>query len=150
MKAIYLYPSLCLFEGTVVSIGRGTDSPFKIFGHPNFTSGSYSFTPKPINGVSEDPPLKGQLCFGKNLDGEAESIKNNGHLELRWLIDEYKNLNSKTEFFINYFDKLAGNSKLREQIIAGKSETEIRKSWQPALDNLRKIRKKYLLYPDFE
>ena len=150
MKAIYLYPSLCLFEGTVVSIGRGTDSPFKIFGHPKFTSGSYSFTPEPIKGVSEDPPLKGQLCFGKNLDEEAELIKYNGRLELGWLIDAYKNLNSKTEFFINYFDKLAGNSKLREQIIAGKSETEIRKSWQPALDNFRKIRKKYLLYPDFE
>jgi len=150
MKAIYLYPSLCLFEGTVVSIGRGTDNPFKIFGHPKFTSGSYSFTPKPIKGVSEDPPLKGQLCFGKNLDGTAESIKKNGHLELGWLIEAYKNLNLKTEFFTNYFDKLAGNSKMREQVISGKSETEIRRSWQPELDNFKKIRKKYLLYPDFE
>lgn len=150
MKAIYLYPSLCLFEGTVVSIGRGTDNPFKIFGHPKFTSGSYSFTPKPIKGVSEDPPLKGQLCFGKNLNGDAGLIKNNGHLELGWLIEAYKSLSSKTEFFTNYFDKLAGNSKLREEVIAGKSETEIRKSWQPELDNFKKIRKKYLLYPDFE
>jgi uncharacterized protein YbbC (DUF1343 family) len=150
MKAIYLYPSLCLFEGTNVSIGRGTDSPFKVFGHPKLSSGKYSFTPKPIKGISEDPPLKGQLCYGQNLEKEAELIKNYGHLELKWLLESYKNLNSKTEFFNNYFDKLAGNTKLREQIIAGKGETEIRKSWQPDLDAFKKIRKKYLLYPDFE
>ena len=150
MKAIYLYPSLCLFEGTIVSVGRGTDKPFKVFGHPKLSAGKYSFTPKPIKGISEDPPLKGQLCYGRNLEKEAELIKNNGHLELKWLIESYKILNTKTEFFTNYFDKLAGNSKLREQIIAGKSETEIRKSWQPELDAFKKIRKKYLLYPDFE
>jgi uncharacterized protein YbbC (DUF1343 family) len=150
MKAIYLYPSLCLFEGTVVSVGRGTDKPFKVFGHPRLSSGKYSFTPKPIKGISEDPPLKGQLCYGQNLEKEAELIKNNGHLELKWLIESYKNLNSKTQFFTNYFDKLAGNSKLREQIIAGKSEIEIRKSWQPNLNAFNKMRKKYLLYPDFE
>jgi len=150
MNAVYLYPSLCFFEGTVVSVGRGTDSPFKVFGHPKFTDGSYSFTPKPIKGISEDPPLKGQLCYGKNLDTEAEKIKNEGKLELVWLLEAYKNLNSKTEFFTNYFDKLAGNSMLREQITAGLSETEIRKSWQPDLNEFKKIRKKYLLYPDFE
>jgi uncharacterized protein YbbC (DUF1343 family) len=150
MKAIYLYPSLCLFEGTVVSVGRGTDKPFKVFGHPKLSSGKYSFTPKPIKGVSEDPPLKGQLCYGQNLEKAADLIKNNGHLELMWLIESYKNLYSKTEFFTNYFDKLAGNSKLREQIISGKSEIEIRHSWQSDLDAFKKIRKKYLLYPDFE
>jgi len=150
MKAVYLYPSLCLFERTVVSVGRGTDSPFKVFGHPMFTSGSYSFTPLPVKGVSDNPPLKGQLCYGKNLANEAESIKTNGKLQLSWLIEAYKNLNSKTEFFTKNFDKLAGNSKLREQIISGISETEIRKSWQPDLDSFKKIRKKYLLYPDFE
>jgi uncharacterized protein YbbC (DUF1343 family) len=150
MKAVYLYPSLCLFEGTVVSVGRGTDSPFKVFGHPKLTDGTYSFTPKPIKGISEDPPLKGQLCFGQNLEAEAEKIKNEGKIELVWLIEAYKDMNTKTEFFTNYFDKLAGNSKLREQIIAGLSETEIRKSWQPDLDAFKKIRMKYLLYPDFE
>jgi uncharacterized protein YbbC (DUF1343 family) len=150
MKAVYLYPSLCLFERTVVSVGRGTDNPFKVFGHPKFTSGTYSFTPQPIEGVSEDPLLKGQLCYGKNLTNEAESIKANGKIQLSWLIEAYKNLNSKTEFFTKNFDKLAGNSKLREQIIGGKTETEIRKSWQPELDSFKKIRKKYLLYPDFE
>jgi uncharacterized protein YbbC (DUF1343 family) len=150
MKAIYLYPSLCLFERTVVSVGRGTENPFKVFGHPMFSNGSYSFTPLPIKGVSEDPPLKGQLCYGRNLENEAELIKKDGHFELKWLLEAYKNLHSQTEFFTTNFDKLAGNSKLREQIIAGKSETEIRKSWQPELDAFKKIRKKYLLYPDFE
>jgi len=149
MKAIYLYPSLCLFEGTVVSIGRGTDRPFKIFGHPDLPEKSFSFIPEPIKGVSENPPLQGQLCYGQNLEKAAESIKQDGHLELKWLIEAYKNLNSTTEFFTNYFDKLAGNSNLREQIIAGKSEIEIRKSWQPELNAFKKIRKKYLLYPDF-
>lgn len=150
MKAIYLYPSLCLFEGTVVSVGRGTDNPFKVFGHPGLKKASFSFIPEPIKGVSEDPPLSGQLCYGQNLEQEAEVIKNNGHIELKWLIEAYKNLNLKTEFFTSYFDKLAGNNTLREQIIAGKSETEIRKSWQPGLDGFMEIRKKYLLYPDFE
>ena len=150
MKAVYLYPSLCLFEGTVVSVGRGTNNPFKIFGHPKFTSGSYSFTPKPIKGISEDPPLKGQLCYGKDLSNEAETHKTKGKLELGWLIETYKNLHSSTQFFTNYFDKLAGNSKLRDQIKSGMSETEIRKSWQPDLEKFKEIRKKYLLYPDFE
>ncbi len=150
MESVYLYPSLCLFEGTIVSVGRGTDSPFKIYGHPKLPSGSYSFTPKPIKGVSEDPPLNGQLCFGQNLDSEAKTMKKEGHIELQWLIDAYKNLSPETEFFTSYFDKLAGSSMLREQIIAGKSEKEIRKSWQPDLDAFKKIRKKYLIYPDFE
>jgi uncharacterized protein YbbC (DUF1343 family) len=150
MKAIYLYPSLCMFEGTVVSIGRGTDSPFKVFGHPKYTNGSFSFTPEPIKGVSEDPPLKGQICNGKNLEKEAETLKAKGKIELSWLLETYKNLNLKADFFNTYFEKLAGNSKLREQIIAGQNETEIRKSWQPELDSFKKIRKKYLLYPDFE
>ena len=150
MSSIYLYPSLCLFEGTVISVGRGTDSPFKIFGHPKLTSGTYRFTPKPIKGVSEDPPLKGQLCYGQNLDSQAEAMKKEGHIELQWLIDAYKILSPETEFFSNYFDKLAGSNMLREQIIAGENEKEIRKTWQPDLNAFKKIRKNYLLYPDFE
>ncbi len=149
MKAIYLYPSLCLFEGTVVSIGRGTASPFKIFGHPGYVIGSYIFTPEPLKGISEDPPLKGQVCYGQNLENAAEFIKKDGHLELFWLLEAYKVLNPSTEFFNNYFNKLAGNSTLRKQVTEGKSESEIRESWQPELDKFRKIREKYLLYPDF-
>lgn len=150
MKAIYLYPTLCLFEGTVVSVGRGTDKPFKVFGHPKLTSGSYSFRPKPIKGVSEDPPLKGLVCYGKDLSNEAEKLKAKGKIELGWLMETYKILNSQTEFFNNYFDKLAGTNKLREQIKSGMPESEIRKSWQPYLEKFKEIRKKYLLYPDFE
>jgi len=89
-------------------------------------------------------------CYGKNLSNEAENLKNNGKIELVWLIEAYKNLNLKTDFFTSYFDKLAGSSKLREQIISGQNEAEIRKSWQPDLEAFKKIRKKYLLYPDFE
>lgn len=150
MNAIYLYPSLCLFEGTVVSVGRGTDNPFKVFGHPKITSGTYIFTPQPIKGVSEDPPLKGQTCYGKNLENAAESLKTKGRLELSWLFEAYKNLNLQNKFFNAYFDKLAGNSSLREELASGKSETEIRKSWQPGLETFKKVRKTYLLYPDFE
>jgi len=150
MKAIYLYPSLCLFEGTIVSVGRGTETPFKVFGHPKFTSGSYSFTPEPIKGISDDPPLKGQMCYGQNLSEASELIKIEGRLEIVWLIETYKVLSPKTQYFNKYFDKLAGNSILREQIIDGKSESKIRGSWQPDLEKFRKIRKKYLLYPDFD
>lgn len=150
MKSVYLYPSLCLFEGTVVSVGRGTDNPFSVFGHPKYTAGFYSFTPQPVKGVSENPPLKGQLCFGQNVAKDAETLKEKGKLELRWLVEMYRNLNLQENFFTSYFDKLAGNSKLRGQIIQGASEAEIRSSWQPGLESFKKTRKKYLLYPDFE
>lgn len=150
MQAIYLYPSLCLFEGTIVSIGRGTANPFKVYGHPKFPPGSFTFTPQPIKGVSENPPLKGQLCYGRYLDESSEKLKNQGKLELTWLLEAYKLLNTQTEFFTNYFDKLAGTGKLREQIIAGKSDAEIRNSWQPELEKFKETRKKYLLYPDFD
>jgi len=149
MKSIYLYPSLCLFEGTVVSVGRGTNNPFKVYGHPELKNESYSFTPKPIKGVSEDPPLKGKLCYGKDVSSYAQNIHNKGRLELVWLLDTYKKLHTKTDFFTSYFDKLVGDSTLREQIIAGKNEKEIRKTWQPGIADFMKIRKKYLLYPDF-
>jgi uncharacterized protein YbbC (DUF1343 family) len=150
MRAIYLYPSLCLFEGTVVSIGRGTENPFKVFGHPKFEGGKYLFTPKSIKGISENPPLKGQLCYGKNLVDASEDIRKNGRIEIGWLIEAYAKLSSGVDFFNNYFDKLSGSSRLREQIVAGTSQTEIRKSWQTGLVQFKKIRTKYLLYPDFE
>ncbi len=150
MQAVYLYPSLCLFEGTVVSIGRGTDSPFKVYGHPLLQNGSYSFTPIPIAGVSEDPPLNGQLCFGQNLGEQAETIIEKGKLELSWLIGAYNELCPQTDFFKPYFDKLVGSNLLREQIESGLDEKEIHKSWRTGLKEFKKIREKYLLYPDFE
>jgi len=150
MKAIYLYPSLCFFEGTIISVGRGTPFPFKVFGHPEYMAGSFTFTPEPIRGVCEDPPLKGQLCHGQNLSEAAEILKKNGKLELFWLIETYKSMGSRNDFFNGYFDKLAGGTTLKEQIISGMSLTDIRNSWQQDLTEFKKIRKKYLLYPDFK
>lgn len=152
MEAIYLYPSLCFFEGTVVSIGRGTPTPFKVIGHPLLVTGSYTFTPHAIRGVSENPPLNGQRCYGHYLGEASELIRKNGQIYLTYLLNAYKviNVNLKGDFFNSYFDKLAGTKSLREQVIAGKSEEEIRVSWQPGLEKFQTIRKKYLLYPDFE
>ncbi len=152
MEAVYLYPSLCLFEGTVMSVGRGTATPFKVIGHPLYLSGSYDFTPYPIKGVSENPPFNGQLCYGNYLGSAAELIRADGHIYLSWLLIAYKvmSANLKGDFFGSYFDKLAGTASLREQVIAGKSEEEIRTSWQPGLQQFKQTRKKYLLYEDFE
>ena len=150
-NAVYLYPSLCLFEGTIVSVGRGTDFPFQVIGHPDFVTGSYLFTPKSIPGVASKPKYEGVTCFGQNLTGFAENITNQPHqLSLFWLIEYYKILKDKGNFFDNYFEKLAGTAQLRKQIEEGWSEVQIRESWQPGLEKFRQIRKKYLLYPDFE
>ena len=151
MEAVYLYPSLCLFEGTVMSIGRGTDSPFQVLGHPDIDKSNFSFTPHSITGKSINPPYKDLLCNGYNLKNYAESyIKNLKKLYLFWLIESYKSLKDKTNFFNDYFDKLAGTANLKQQIIKGLSEDDIRKSWSTDLERFKKIRKKYLLYPDFE
>ena len=150
MQSVYLYPSLCLFEGTVVSVGRGTDSPFRVYGHPLLKPASYSFIPNPIAGVSEDPPLKGMVCYGQNLGEHAELISKNGLIELSWLLDAYNTICPQTDFFRTYFDKLAGGTLLREQIEWGINEKEIRQSWQAGLKDFIKIREKYLLYDDFK
>ncbi len=151
MNAVYLYPSLCLFEGTVVSIGRGTNKPFQIVGHPLFENTDYNFTPVSIKGMSENPPYKDQICNGYDLSEFSVSIiRSEAKLNLFWLIDSYKRLSSKTKFFNDFFDKLAGNDLLRKQIVEGKSEDEIRKKWDADLKNFKEIRKKYLLYTDFE
>jgi len=151
MSAIYLYPSLCLFEGTIVSVGRGTDKPFQIFGHPDLLIGDYKFKPHSIPGVSANPKLGGKLCTGFDLTEFSDGyFPNYKKIYLFWLIETYKELKDKPDFFNNFFDKLAGNSTLRKQILNGLSEEEIRKSWQPDLIKFKKIRKKYLLYPDFE
>ncbi|NQY66392.1 MAG: DUF1343 domain-containing protein [Flavobacteriales bacterium] len=150
MSSIYLYPSLCLFEGTTVSIGRGTKKPFQSVGHPKLTLGKYSFTPESIIGASLNPKHKGVACQGFDLSIYGENIMPaSKQLNLFWLLDVYKNLSSEDDFFNNYFNKLAGNSTLKEQIIEGKSEAEIRKSWEKDIAVFMEIRKKYLLYPDF-
>lgn len=150
--AIYLYPSLCLFEGTIVSVGRGTDKQFQIIGAPEYNKSLYSFTPIPKEGAML-PPYNGQTCFGYDLSTlSAKDIRNQKGIELKWLIQMYNECPDKKKFFSNpnFFDQLAGNSSLREQIIAGKSIATIKASWQEDLKAFQQVRKKYLLYPDFE
>lgn len=149
MAAIYLYPSLCLFEGTPVSVGRGTDFPFQQFGHPALNNYSYTFTPESVNGAT-NPPLKGQICKGILIATTAEDAleKIDGKLQLGWLLDAYKKYPDKPAFFTSFFEKLAGTDVLRKQIQQGLSEDEIRKSWLPQLDAFKKIRSKYLLYAE--
>lgn len=152
-EAIYLYPSLCLFEGTPISVGRGTPTPFQIFGHPLMRSGNYHFTPHAIKGVAENPPQKDKTCRGYNLTDIAKTMKDSvNSFNLNYLLTAYQNFPKNETFFTNanFFDKLAGNGTLRQQISSGKGELEIRESWQPALNEFKKVRKRYLLYPDFD
>ncbi len=148
-EAIYLYPSLCLFEGTNVSVGRGTDQPFEMYGAPGMQSGDYRFTPRAIPGVSENPPFKGQECRGYLLhDIAADNLNNPGRLNLSYLLTAYRNCVDQSSFFLknNFFDKLAGTDQLRKQLLVGANEEEIRASWEPDLEKFRHIREQYLLY----
>ncbi|HTX87787.1 MAG TPA: DUF1343 domain-containing protein [Bacteroidales bacterium] len=148
MNAVYLYPSLVLFEGTIVSVGRGTEMPFEVFGHPGMKGFAFSFTPKSIKGMSQNPPYKGQLCRGLDLrDFYKTHPKMFGRINLSWLNMAYIDLSSPS-FFNDYFDKLVGNSILREQIRELQPESRIRLSWQEDLNKFREIRKRYLLYPE--
>ncbi|WP_338872125.1 DUF1343 domain-containing protein [Spirosoma sp. SC4-14] len=145
-QAVLLYPSLCFFEGTVVSVGRGTDKQFQVIGSPYTKYGPYTFTPVDKPGAV-NPPLEGQLCYGLDLSNANISKK---ELMLNYLLDFYNRASDKTKFFLanNGFDRLAGTDQLRKQIIAGVSEAKIRESWQPALNAYRLTRAKYLLYPE--
>ena len=149
LKSIYLYPSLCFFEGTVVNEGRGTDKPFQQFGYPKMPNGNTIYTPKFIKGVAETPSFKDQKCNGIDLSLLSEdSLRNMASINLNWLIQAYQDYPEKETFFNkNFFDKLAGSSALREQIIAGRSAEEIRKTWETDLLEFEEIRKKYLVYP---
>jgi len=148
MNSVYLYPSLCFFEGTVISEGRGTVSPFEVFGHPDLKGMDYSFTPISIPGIASNPKLEGKLCYGKDLRYLRDSTRRPPKINLSWLIKAYRDFPDKDHFFIPYFDNLAGTDGLRQQIINGLSEDQIRASWKDDLQAFRKIRKKYLIYPD--
>ena len=152
MQSIYLYPSTCFFEGTVLSEGRGTDKPFQIFGHPALPKTLYAFTPKPNAGAKSSKCFY-QRCYGWNLSGTNEAVLKNldKKIQLKYFLEAYKLFPGKDSFFLknNFINKLAGSDALMKQVKDGKSETEIRKSWEPALGNFKKIRKKYLLYKDF-
>lgn len=148
MNAIYLYPSLGLFEGTNVSMGRGTDKPFERIGYPGYKNGTYRFTPKSGPG-SKHPLFEGKECNGINLEGFGEKvIRDSKKIYLKWLIDFYNASDNKEKFFTKGFDKHAGTDRLRKQIISGESEENIRSSWKPDLEKYKTIRKKYLLYED--
>lgn len=153
MSSIYNYPSLCFFEGTEVSVGRGTALPFQVFGFPNDQSGVFEFTPKDINGVVSNPPYEGQTCKGHNVQAFGDFyFTTNKKLYLTWLIEEYKSNPQTTTFFSRpeFFDKLMGTDQVRKQIIQGKTEEEIRAAWKSDLDSYKTMRKRYLLYADFE
>jgi uncharacterized protein YbbC (DUF1343 family) len=142
-QSINLYASLCFFEGTNVSLGRGTEKQFQIYGSPFLPESEFdfSFTPKPNFGA-KDPVHNGKLCFGEDL---TESRKVH-RLELKWLLKAYENTTDKTFFFTDFFTKLSGTKKLREQIEAGMTEKEIRKTWQEGLEQFKEVRSKYLIY----
>ena len=147
-RSILLYPSICFFEGTTLSLGRGTEKQFQVIGHPKLTS-DFSFTPMPNEGAKE-PPLNGQKCFGVDLSKVTTgSIINAKKIDISYLIDYHNKMTSIGEkYFLDnlFIDKLAGTDLLRKQIEAGKSESEIRKTWQSGLESFKKIRIKYLLY----
>jgi uncharacterized protein YbbC (DUF1343 family) len=153
MQSIYLYPSTCFFEGTVMSEGRGTDAPFQIFGHPSLPKNLYAFTPAPNAGAKSSKCFN-QQCYGWNLGGTNEEVlkKLNKKIQLKYFIDAYKLFPGKDSFFLknNFINKLAGNDFFMQQVKQGKTEADIRKSWQPSLLRFKAIRKKYLLYKDFE
>jgi len=153
IQSIYWYPSTCLFEGTSLSEGRGTDKPFEIFGAPSLPKNLYSFTPHPTEGAKNSKHY-GEVCYGWNLSGTPTEVlkKIDKKIQLKWIIQAYKLFPDKENFFLksNGFNRLAGNDILMQQIKDEVSETYIRKSWEPALSNFKKIRKKYLLYKDFE
>jgi len=153
MESIYLYPSLCFFEPTQVSIGRGTDLPFQVIGYPGNDLGTTTFTPTSIPGVVENPKYENEICSGSKLqDFGSFYFFTSRELYLAWLVGYYNHYPNKEEFFSSesFFDKLAGTNSLRQQITEEKSVEDIRSSWQPELDKFKLVRKKYLLYPDFE
>ncbi|NMC40716.1 MAG: DUF1343 domain-containing protein [Bacteroidales bacterium] len=144
--AVWLYPSLCFFEGTVISCGRGTDFPFQAFGHPLLPDKGFSFTPQSMPGAA-NPPLLGQKCFGTDLrDAVKEGMVPKPYLNLEWLLQAYRDFPEKEKFFNGYFDVLAGGPQLREQILKEMSAAEIRASWKEGLEKFSRIRRKYLLY----
>jgi len=140
-RAINLYPSLCLFEGTNISVGRGTDYPFQHFGAPYLKS-NYSFIPKSGEG-SRYPKHEDIVCFGTDLRFQDNYLTT---INLKWILEAYKKCPEKAEFFNNFFDKLAGTDKLKKQIITGKTAKEIKGSWEEGLEEFKEVRKKYLIY----
>jgi len=151
-NAVLLYPSLCFFEGTDFSVGRGTDYPFEVFGHPNMGQGSFVFVPQSTEGAKH-PVHEGVPCIGWDLRGfGGKRILEKKQLILDWLVNAYRDFPDKDAFFLKngFFDKLAGTDVLRQQVQAGMTAEAIRATWEPELQAYKRMRKRYLLYPDFE
>lgn len=152
MQAIYLYPSTCFFEGTLLSEGRGTEAPFQIFGHPSLPNNLYSFIPKPTAGAKNSKCFY-QKCYGWYKAGSNEAVLQdlNNTIQIKYMLEAYHLFPGKDSFFLknNFFNQLAGTDLLMAQIKQEVNENDIRKSWKPLVDSFKKIRKKYLLYKDF-
>ena len=143
---VNIYPSTCFFEGTCMSEGRGTDTPFRVFGHPQLSPTGFSYIPMPNDGAAE-PRFKGIECHGLDLRNIPERLS---RVNLEWVIWAYHNFPDKKRFFIPFFNNLAGGTTLKKQIIAGMTAEEIHETWKEGIEAFKEVRKKYLLYPDFE
>ena len=147
MQSIYLYPSLCLFEGTDVSLGRGTNLPFQQYGHPKMTGYTYSFTPRSVAGA-KNPPHLNQLCYGVNLSQMPQNEIIKRGFDLSYIISAYRNLNMGEAFFTPFFTKLVGVDYVQRMIVEGRSAEEIRAKWQPELEKFKEKRRGYLIYKE--
>lgn len=147
MKAVYLYPSLCLFEGTSVSLGRGTDFPFQVYGSPDMTGYSFSFTPRAIPGA-KNPPHLNRECFGVDLREVPDEEIWEAGINLKYLLDAYRNLNRGKDFFIPFFRNLIGTDRVEEMILQGMDNEEIKATWQEDIRRFREQRRPYLLYEE--
>lgn len=147
IQSIYLYPSICLFEGTVMSLGRGTSFPFQVYGHPNFKGSDFSFTPRSVSGA-KNPPLLNRKCYGVDLRNVSHDYIWENGFDLSYVIDAYKNLKMGDKFFTNFFEKLAGVDYIRQDIIAGKSAQEIKDKWFCDVLKFKQQRRPYLLYEE--
>jgi len=147
IHSIYLYPSTCLFEGTIVSLGRGTPFPFEVYGHPKYKGSHFSFTPKSVPGA-KNPPLLNRKCWGVDLRNVPNKYIWEKGFDLSYIIDAYSNLGMGESFFTSFFEKLVGVDYIRKEIMAGKSASEIKKMWQKDVENFKLQRKPYLLYKE--
>lgn len=148
MNSVVLYPSICFFEGTRVSVGRGTEIPFSVIGHPDYADRSYSFTPVSRTGAM-NPPYKDQVCYGIDFRDSVSALRESPGIRLQWLINMYQADTNKLTFFTPFFTKLAGTETLRKQIEAGMDELAIKQTWRTDLLKFKELRSKYLLYKDF-
>lgn len=148
--AIYLYPSLCFFEGTVMNVGRGTEFPFLVFGHPRLQNATFTYTPVSVEGAA-NPPHRDELCYGVDLrDFQERFVIDRRELYVEWLLFAYNNMPDDIDFFNNYFTRLAGNRQLQSMIERGAGVSAIMRTWEKDVADFKQVRRKYLLYPDFE